>query len=104
MGEGIVDWEGFAFEANSGSCGGTSPPPDMVWTPGKAVGLAHCCLGGGTIPGDRLIGIQGGWSLGVGLSALVRRPINTVVVGIFLTGGFSLHLCHYNRVDAIPKG
>ena len=74
MGEGIVDWKGFAFEANSGSCGGTSPPPDMVWTPGKAVGLAHCCLGGGTIPGDRLIGIQGelvfwGGTLGLGPEA-----------------------------------
>ena len=59
MGEGIVDWRGFTFEANCGSCGGTSPPPDMVRTPGIAVGLAHCCLGGGTIPEDWFVGIQG---------------------------------------------
>ena len=59
MGEGVVDWKGFAFEANCGSCGGMSPPPEVVRTPEIAGGLARCCLGGGTIPGDHFVGIQG---------------------------------------------
>ena len=46
--------------------GMVSHPLDMVRTLEVVMGLSHCYLGGGTIPKDQPIGIQGGLVLGGG--------------------------------------
>ena len=59
MGEGVVFWKGFTFEANCGGCGGVVSHP-VLWIPQGSSGIYPAAgLEYGTIPGDRLIGIQG---------------------------------------------
>ena len=106
MGEGVVVWRGFTFEANCGSCGGYGESSTQrVRTPGLVRGLAPCHLRGGTIPGDRPSESRGAGLLGVGLWAFVRRPIDTVVMGLLAQQADFAYTCATTTVSVLsPKG